>query len=154
MALIWIYIALSAYNVEYLTLGMERVETMVDEAGSVAILDENGRIRQGGSKRFVKEMEERRRRELIREREGWGRKHHGHGHGHGKSSGKKRRDREKERERDGKAEWYGYMGEITDGAVASGLTLRQVWSVGTDACLDVPLGGVCEVLYGEGREGI
>lgn len=152
MALIWIYVALSAYNVEYLTLGMNCVETMVDEAGSVAILDENGRIRKGGSKRFVREMEERKRRELIREKEGWGRKHHSHGHG--KSSGKKRRDREKEKEKDGRAEWYGYMGEIREGGVANGLTWRQIYSVGTDACLDVPLGGVCEVLYGDGREGM
>ncbi|KAH8179354.1 PIG-P domain-containing protein [Sarocladium implicatum] len=28
----------------------------------------------------------------------------------------------------------------------------EVWNEGTDAVLDVPLGGVCEVLYGEGRE--
>ncbi|KAI5787245.1 PIG-P-domain-containing protein [Geopyxis carbonaria] len=27
----------------------------------------------------------------------------------------------------------------------------QLWSRGTDAVMDVPLGGVCEVLYGEGR---
>ncbi|KAF2457145.1 hypothetical protein BDY21DRAFT_345072 [Lineolata rhizophorae] len=29
---------------------------------------------------------------------------------------------------------------------------RSLWSVGTDAVMDVPLGGVCEVLYGEGRD--
>ena len=28
----------------------------------------------------------------------------------------------------------------------------EMWSVGTDAVMDVPLGGVCEVLYGSGRE--
>lgn len=27
----------------------------------------------------------------------------------------------------------------------------MVWSRGTDAVMDVPIGGVCEVLYGEGR---
>lgn len=155
MALIWIYVALSAYNLEFLTLGMNCVETMVDEAGSVAILDEHGKIRKGGSKRFVKEMEERRRRELIREKEGWGRKHHHHhGHGgHGRSSGKKRRDRERERERDGR-ESFGYAGELNGTTVAGGLTFRQVWSVGSDAVLDIPLGAVCEVLYGDGREGM
>ena len=26
---------------------------------------------------------------------------------------------------------------------------REAWSVGTDAVLDVPIGGVCEVLYGD-----
>jgi phosphatidylinositol glycan class P protein len=29
---------------------------------------------------------------------------------------------------------------------------RAVWSQGTDAVMDVPLGGVCEVLYGDLRE--
>jgi len=29
---------------------------------------------------------------------------------------------------------------------------RGLWSRGTDAVMDVPIGGVCEVLYGEGRE--
>lgn len=29
---------------------------------------------------------------------------------------------------------------------------RELWSVGTDAVMDVPLGGVCEVLYGDFRE--
>lgn len=32
------------------------------------------------------------------------------------------------------------------------LEWKEVWSEGTDAVMDVPLGGVCEVLYGEGRE--
>ena len=29
---------------------------------------------------------------------------------------------------------------------------REIWSEGTDAVLDVPVGGVCEVLYGQGRD--
>lgn len=29
---------------------------------------------------------------------------------------------------------------------------KATWSVGTDAVMDVPLGGVCEVLYGNYRE--
>ncbi|KAI9742380.1 MAG: Vacuolar protein sorting-associated protein 8 [Claussenomyces sp. TS43310] len=32
------------------------------------------------------------------------------------------------------------------------LDWRTLWNEGTDACLDVPLGGVCEVLYGDGRD--
>jgi hypothetical protein len=31
---------------------------------------------------------------------------------------------------------------------------RQMWNEGTDAVMDVPIGGVCEVLYGEGRDKI
>ncbi|KAJ5803722.1 uncharacterized protein N7518_000025 [Penicillium psychrosexuale] len=29
---------------------------------------------------------------------------------------------------------------------------REIWSEGTDAVMDVPVGGVCEVLYGQDRE--
>ncbi|KAJ1711927.1 PIG-P-domain-containing protein [Aspergillus flavus] len=29
---------------------------------------------------------------------------------------------------------------------------KEIWSEGTDAVLDVPVGGVCEVLYGQGRD--
>lgn len=32
------------------------------------------------------------------------------------------------------------------------LRWREIWNEGSDAVLDVPLGGVCEILYGEGRE--
>ncbi|CAM1504303.1 Fc.00g018940.m01.CDS01 [Cosmosporella sp. VM-42] len=32
------------------------------------------------------------------------------------------------------------------------LRWREIWSEGTDAVMDIPLAGVCEVLYGEGRE--
>ncbi|RMZ75628.1 hypothetical protein DV738_g5402, partial [Chaetothyriales sp. CBS 135597] len=77
MLLVYIYVALLAYNVEYLTLPLNSSECMVDEAGNVAILDSSGRIRKGGSARFI-------------------------------------------------------------------------WNEGTDAVMDVPIGGVCEVLYGDG----
>ena len=29
---------------------------------------------------------------------------------------------------------------------------KVIWSKGTDAVMDVPLGGVCEILYWEGRD--
>lgn len=29
---------------------------------------------------------------------------------------------------------------------------KDIWSEGTDAVMDVPVGGVCEVLYGQGRD--
>lgn len=29
---------------------------------------------------------------------------------------------------------------------------RNLWNEGTDAVMDIPIGGVCEVLYGEGRD--
>lgn len=43
-------------------------------------------------------------------------------------------NREKKRDSSGKLRW------------------REIWNEGTDAVLDIPLAGVCEVLYGEGRE--
>jgi len=33
---------------------------------------------------------------------------------------------------------------------ARGLKWTKLWSEGTDAVMDVPVGGVCEILYGEG----
>lgn len=29
---------------------------------------------------------------------------------------------------------------------------RTLWNEGTDAVMDVPVGGVCEILYGAGRD--
>ena len=126
----YIYVALACYNTEILTLAMDRLETMVDEAGSVAILDEGGRIRKGGSKKFVEELE--RRRDVERRQ------------------GIKKKSKKKKKEE----EWFGYVGEVTEFGIESGLSWRQIWSHGTDAVLDVPLGGVCEVLYGEGRNSL
>jgi phosphatidylinositol glycan class P protein len=38
-----------------------------------------------------------------------------------------------------------------DGGNGTYLRWRDLWSEGTDAVMDVPIGGVCEILYGEGR---
>ena len=32
------------------------------------------------------------------------------------------------------------------------LDWRSMWNEGTDAVMDVPIGGVCEILYGSGRD--
>jgi hypothetical protein len=96
MTLVYIYVALALYNTEILTVPMNSVETIVDGAGKMALIDSKGRLR-----------------------------------GYMEGS---RRERERKRDRDGRLRW------------------REVWSVSTDAVMDIPLGGVCEVLYGEGRE--
>jgi len=150
MALIFVYVALLGYNVEYLTLPMASLECMVDEAGNVAILDENGRVRKGGSKRYVKELEQRREQEREREkrRGGWG----GNGAGNGSGRRKRGRDRHFERERlkeRGDAEWFGYLGPKADGIKVTEPNWKHIWNEGTDAVMDVPIGGVCEVLYGD-----
>jgi PIG-P len=143
MFLIFIYVALLSYNVEYLTMGMSSVECMVDDAANVALVDEYGRLIKGGSKRLVAEQEkaERRRASLAAQ-----------------SSKKK-----------GKAKVTGNSRKVSNGsAYANGhangadpdhyesrhqaWNWRATWNEGTDAVMDVPLGGVCEVLYGEGRD--
>ena len=114
MTIIYIYVALLSYNVEYLTLPMQSVECMVDEAAQIAVVDGKGR--------------------LIRP----ARRHQATtpvGHGSRKGS------------------MHAAVG--TAGAAGIGdFKWRNVWSEGTDAVMDIPIGGVCEVLYGEGRDEI
>ncbi|KAI0473891.1 PIG-P-domain-containing protein [Xylariaceae sp. FL0804] len=88
MLLVYIYIALAAYNTEVLTLPLTSIETIVDEAANIATIDGRGRIRQTEPRRQI--------------------------------SGDKARQ----------------------------LDWRNIWNQGTDAVMDVPLAGVCEVLYG------
>ncbi|KAF5629230.1 vacuolar sorting-associated 8 like [Fusarium sp. NRRL 52700] len=91
MTVVYIYVALAAFNTEMLTVPLSSVETVVDGAGKLAEIDAKGRLR--GS-----------------------------------------RNRERKVHGDGRLRW------------------REIWSEGTDAVMDIPLAGVCEVLYGEGRE--
>ena len=95
MLLVYVYVALAAYNTEYLTLPLNSIENMVDEAANIAVLDSKGRIRRpvkrGAARDVVAPLEKR----------------------------------------EGPA-----------------LDWKTRWSEGTDAVMDVPLGGVCEILYG------
>ena len=114
MTIIYIYVALLSYNVEYLTLPMQSVECMVDEAGQIAVVDGKGR--------------------LIRPAR------RGHAHTPVGSGSRK-----------------GSMHAAVGTAGAAGIgdfKWRNVWSEGTDAVMDIPIGGVCEVLYGDGRDEI
>lgn len=61
MLIIYIYVALAAYNIEYLTLPMASLETIVDEASKIATIDSKGRIRPGEPRR---QLSEARAREL------------------------------------------------------------------------------------------
>ncbi|KAM7194513.1 putative pig-p domain containing protein [Rhypophila sp. PSN 637] len=146
MALVYIYVALALYNTEYLTLSLESVETVVDEAANVAVVDSKGRLRRGGDG-------------PVKWTGNGSGKVHGHGH-HGKEKGKRAKGKsqgtaatgrekrrtavERERERERRKDVL-----FPDGT----LNWREVWNEGTDAVMDVPLGGVCEVLYGELRDG-
>lgn len=81
MFFLYIYVALATYNTSYLTLPLQSIETIVDEASKVATLDHTTR---------------RKERSLQ--------------------------------------DW------------------REVWDYPSDAVMDVPLGGVCEILYGNLKE--
>lgn len=91
MLLVYIYVALASYNLEILTLPLNHIETIVDDAGQLAVIDSKGRLKGSTS-------------------------------------------REKKVDANGKLRW------------------REVWSEGTDAVVDIPLAGVCEVLYGGGND--
>ncbi|KAM0667507.1 hypothetical protein ACQRIU_003372 [Beauveria bassiana] len=45
MTLVYIYVALASYNLEMLTLPLHRVETVVDDAGQLAVVDAEGKLR-------------------------------------------------------------------------------------------------------------
>ena len=109
MVVVYIYVALLSYNVEYLTKPLGSVECIVDEAANLAVLDGRGRIWKGGSAAWAK-------------------------NGGSQSSG------------------AGKKNTTVSGTLPPGLNWKNVWSVGTDAVMDIPIGGVCEVLYGEGRD--
>ena len=114
----YIYVALASYNTGYLTLPMESIENLVDEASHIAVLDGRGRIvRRGG-------WDDVRR------------------NGRDMRMGDQRQHK-RERARDGHAFKRGREKEVE-------VDWKTAWSEGTDAVMDVPIGGVCEVLYGEG----
>lgn len=45
MLIVYIYVALAAYNTGHLTLPMSSIETIIDDAANVGIVDEKGRLR-------------------------------------------------------------------------------------------------------------
>lgn len=46
---------------------------------------------------------------------------------------------------------HGHSSSSSNG-VGGGIVWKEVWAEGTDAVMDIPVGGVCEVLYGKDRE--
>lgn len=166
---------------------------MVDEAGNVAVVDEYGRVRKGGSKRFVKELEERAKLQKELESKGKGKgkgrksssasskqanrnrrrsNNMGVGAGHHQSQSPSRRSGEPpeiparfsspasasasaapisavpQYLSPGQPSNPGYSYQDRNYSDAEYPNWRLVWNEGTDAVMDVPIGGVCEVLYG------
>lgn len=97
MLLVYIYVALAAYNIEVLTLPLDSIETVVDDAAQIAVVDSKGRIKN--------------------------------------TAHRKQRDQRDNRDH-----------RIRGGPQ---LDWKNVWNEGTDAVMDIPLAGVCEVLYAD-----
>ncbi|KAI1475609.1 hypothetical protein K445DRAFT_9953 [Daldinia sp. EC12] len=89
MLIVYIYVALAAYNTEILTLPLTSLETIVDEAAKIATIDHKGRIRLNEPGKPITEEK------------------------------------------------------------AKQLDWKRIWNEGTDAVMDVPLAGACEVIYGD-----
>ena len=106
MTLVYIYVALAAYNTGHLTLPMHSIENLVDDVANVAVIDGKGRMRCGGAAKMKNPNAT-----TALTVGGGGRP------------------------------WL------------RGLDWSGIWNEGTDAVMDVPIGGVCEVLYGGGEEG-
>lgn len=133
MLLCYIYVALASYNTGYLTLGLESVETIVDEAANVATLDGKGSMANSWDKK--RKHNGAGGSSTVKEKKEGHKRNGSEGRKEGKKREKELRKAEKRRAREGgQRNW------------------KEIWSKGTDACLDVPLGGVCEVLYGEERD--
>jgi phosphatidylinositol N-acetylglucosaminyltransferase subunit P len=117
VVVLYIYIALASYNTGYLTLPMQSIENLVDDAAQIAVVDKDGRIiRPKKVSRFQNDVTARK--------------------GHAKHG----------RQNSGGTKIVGSQGVLGGKDVNWG----AMWSEGTDAVLDIPIGGVCEILYGGG----
>lgn len=111
--IVYIYVALASWNTGYLTLGLGRVECLVDEAAQVGVVDR-------GTGEIIRDV-------IWDERGG--------GTNKDKVKGSRARSR--------KNSFSAYRFDVGEE-----VNWKDFWSTGTDAVMDVPIGGVCEILYG------
>lgn len=71
--------------------------------------------------------------------------------GHQRREGKEGEARREGGGKGGNTTTEGHISQATD---HESRAWKSLWSIGTDAVLDVPIGGVCEILYGSEREDI
>lgn len=115
MLIVYIYVALATYNTGYLTLPMNNVECLVDEAANIAVVDGRGNIiREDRPSWRVDDA-------LGKAKKGTGKSKHG---GHSRQT------------------------SLSKAQANQDLDWRSLWNEGTDAVMDIPIGGVCEILYG------
>ena len=122
MFVVYIYVALASYNVGYLTLSMDSVECLVDEAANVAVVDSSGKLLSSEHSSWGEQSAETKRASQTK-KGGKGKPRGGHSRQNSQT----------------KAHVFS---QDTD------LDWRTLWNEGTDAVMDIPLGGVCEMLYG------
>ena len=124
MFILYIYVALASYNTGYLTLPMNSVECLVDEAANVAVVDASGRlINEDMPSWQVKSSEERQAGPTKKNK------------GKSKSGGGRSRQNS--------------LSQTHPTSLDPQLDWRTLWNEGTDAVMDIPIGGVCEILYGQ-----
>ncbi|KAM0705327.1 hypothetical protein Q7P35_008117 [Cladosporium inversicolor] len=123
MFMVYIYVALASYNTGYLTLPMGSVECLVDEAANVAVVDSRGRLVRDEKPSWRADSPDQSRSGAAKS----GRGKHGGQHSRQTSQSKG-------------------IGLDHD------VDWRDLWMEGTDAVMDIPIGGVCEILYGQGHD--
>jgi phosphatidylinositol glycan class P protein len=121
MFMVYIYVALASYNTGYLTLPMGSVECLVDEAANVAVVNSRGRLVRDEKPSWRADSPDRSRSGATAKS------------GRGKHSGQHSRQASQSKGigLDHDVDW------------------RDLWMEGTDAVMDIPIGGVCEILYGQ-----
>ena len=122
VTVLYIYVALASYNTKCLTLPLSSCENLVDECAMVAIVD-------------------RRTGKIVRNRNAARDKDREREHGQGMKSA-----------RGSAAASRSNSLSIYQFGATEEVEWRKLWNEGTDAVMDVPIGGVCEILYGAGRE--
>ena len=123
MFMVYIYVALASYNTGYLTLPMGSVECLVDEAANVAVVDSRGRLVRDEKPSWRADSPDRSRSGAAKSGKGK------HGGLHSRQA-----SQSKGIGLDHDVDW------------------RDLWMEGTDAVMDIPIGGVCEILYGQGDD--
>ncbi|KAM0719330.1 hypothetical protein Q7P37_005235 [Cladosporium fusiforme] len=124
MFVVYIYVALASYNTGYLTLPMDSIECLVDEAANVAVVDSQGRLVRDEKPSWRSDSPDRSRGGTAKSGKG----RHG---GHSRQAS---------------------VNKVV--GLDPGVDWRNLWTEGTDAVMDIPLGGVCEILYGQRDESL
>lgn len=130
MLVVWIFVALASVNTGRLTLPMKEVGCLIDDAACIAVVDAEGKIVRGDRSWVSAESANKRDQSTNRQ----------------STHSTNRQNRAEKRTASNK-----YMERAAE---VKQLDWRTLWNEYTDAVLDVPIGGVCEVLYSRhGDEG-